>query len=304
MEIARLLVCRGSGTLTLLWTENQNLLGKKSLGQNSDSVLFGGLGIRNPRMACAVRALLYLYTGWPVEAEQQAALAAPGEHTYIAGLCARHQKQPEAAKEWFGKLGRHALLGPLGERTLQLLRSEVDPPLKQFRETVGKDRLWHLAAFVDLFDQACAGKLSPTGERLVGRLQDLEFEMLFSHCFAAATGQNITGRRVLSEAEEQQRQQEYRRRMAMRRERVERARKRMESQQVAKKAEDKPGKEPPPRDPKVKVLCPKCGVLVFVAESLRGKPARCVKCDGLFRVPHKQAETATNVGATHPGARK
>jgi len=299
-EVAKLLLCRGSDTFTLLWPESQNLLGKKVLEQGNDSLLFGGLGIHDLKMACAVRALLYLYTGWPVEAERCAAQAAPSEHAYIAGLCARHQTQSDAAKEWFQKLGKYALLGPLGERASQLLRSESDPPLKQYREAIEKDRLWKPFAFIDLFDQARTGKLSPTGERLVGRLQDLEFEMLFSHCFAVATGQNIAGRRVLSEAEDERRQQEYRRRMAQRRERIERTRKRVESQKTAQKVEKKTETQLPPREPKVKVLCPKCGVLVFVAESLRGKPARCIKCNSLFLVPHRQSEVPANTKSAYP----
>jgi uncharacterized Zn finger protein (UPF0148 family) len=224
-----------------------------------------------------------------VDACKFAALAGPPEHTYITGLCERHLGHADAAKEWFKKLGRHALFVPLGERIPKLMRAETEPPLKRFREIVERDKAWEPFAFVDLYEQTRAGRLSPLGEQLVCKLQLIEFEALFGHCFRIATGHSIDKHQVMSEAEEQRRMQEYRRRLTERREREERQRKVAEAKKNADTDQNKPRVPPPPRDPKVKVLCPKCGTLVYVAESLRGRPAQCVKCNTLFRVPQKKA---------------
>jgi hypothetical protein len=289
-EIAKLLMSRGSGAPPLQWAAHQNLLAKKTLDQIDDPFLFGGGEIRNCGMASTVRGLLYLYAGWPADACKFAALAGPPEHTYIAGLCERHLGHVDAAKEWFKKLGRHALFVPLGERIPKLMRTETEPPLKRFREIVELDKAWDPFAFLDLYEQTRAGRLSPLGEQLVCRLQLLEFEILFGHCFHIATGRSIDKRRVISEAEEQRRMLEYRRRLVERREREERQRKVTEAKKNAEADRNKPKVPPPPRDPKVKVLCPKCGTLVYVDESLRGRPAQCIKCNTLFRVPQKKAD--------------
>lgn len=287
-EIAKLLMSRGSGTLPLQWTAHPNLLAKKTLDQIDDPFLFGGAEIRDCGMASVVRGLLYLYAGWPAEACEIAALAGTPEHPYIAGLCERHLGHVDAARGWFKKLGRHAIFVPLGERVPKLMRTETEPPLKQFRETVELDKAWEPFAFVDLYELTRAGRLSPLGEQLVCTLQLLEFEALFGHCFRIATGRGIDKHRVMSEAEEQRRLQEYRRRLTERREREDRQRKMTEAKKNAEAKQNRPKVPPPPRDPKVKVLCPKCGTLVYVAESLRGRPAQCVKCDALFRVPQKK----------------
>ena len=300
-EIAKLLMSRGSGTPPLQWTAHQNLLAKKTLDQTDDPFLFGGAEIRNLGMASTVRGLLYLYAGWPAEACKFAALAGPPEHPYIAGLCERHLGHVGAAKEWFKKLGRHALFVPLGERVAKLLRTETEPPLKRFREIVELDKAWEPFAFVDLYEQTRAGRLSPLGEQLVCRLQLAEFETLFGYCFRSATGRSIDKHQVMSEAEEQRRLQEYRRRLTERREREERQRKVVEAKKAAKAEQNKPKEPPPPRNPKVKVLCPKCGTLVYVAESLRGKPAQCVKCAALFRVPQKKASDENAAKYVSPG---
>jgi hypothetical protein len=288
-EIAKLLMSRGSGTPPLQWTAHQNLLAKKTLDQTGDPFLFSGGEIRNLGMASTVRGLLYLYAGWPADACRFAAQAGPPEQMYIAGLCERHLGHVEAAKEWFKKLGRHAVFVPLGEWVQKLVRTETEPPLKLFRETVELAKAWEPFAFVDLYEQTRAGRLSPLGEQLVCRLQLIEFETLFGYCFRSATGRNIDKHRVMSEAEEQRRMQEYRRRLTERREREERQRKVVEAKKTAEAEQNKPKGPPPPCDPKVKVLCPKCGTLVYVAESLRGRPAQCMKCNALFRVPQKKA---------------
>ncbi len=294
-EIAKLLLSRGSGASPLQWAAHPNLLAKKTLDQVDNASLFGGVVIHDPPRAVAIRALLFLYTGWPDDALQFAGPAGDSERAYISGLAERHRHQTDAAKEWFQRLGKHSIFGSLLERARHLLRNEPDPALKRFREIIEMNEAWEPFAFIDLNEQARAGKLSPLGERIVCKLQDVEFELLFNHCYLAVTGRTILKRRIVSEADEARREQEYRRRMAERRDREERQRKMAETRKakelVAEKENTKPPAPPPdPGPPKVKIICPKCEAIVYTVENQRGKPCKCLKCGVLFLVPHKKTE--------------
>ena len=214
------------------------------------------------------------------------------KQTFITALAERHLAHTDPAKKWFQQLGPHALFTPLFERAQVMLRTESDPQIKRFRDIIEMNKAWEPFAFIDLYEQTRVGKLSPVGEQAVCKLQDLEFELIFNHCFVGATGCVILKHRVMSEADEQRREQEYRKRLVERRDREERQRKSAESKKALEAEIEKP-KAPaaPPPTPKTKVLCPKCGTLVYVDESLRGKPARCFKCNAAFLVPKKKPDS-------------
>lgn len=290
-EIAKLLMSRGTGIPALQYGSQQNLMAKKSLDAMDDTRLFGDLGIRDQRQATAVRALLYLYTGWAEVTIECAASAGGLEQAFISAVAERHLVHTDAAKKWLQKTEAALLFASIYERAQHALRSEGDSQIKRFRDILEMNKSWEPFAFVDLFEQARNGKLSPVGEQAVCKLQDIEFELVFSHCFLGATGRPILKRRIISEADEQRREQEYRRRMAERRDREERQRKAAEAKKVQEVSAVK-SKTPaaPPVVPKAKVLCPKCNTVVFVDEKLRGKAARCFKCNTAFRVPHKKAD--------------
>lgn len=295
-EIAKLLLSRGSGTSPMQWAAHPNLLAKKTLDQLDNTALFAGATVKDAPRAVAVRALLYLYTGWPDEAMQFAGPAGETEKAYINALAERHRHQADAAKEWFQKLGKQAIFGSLLERARQMLRNESDPALKRFREIIEMNEAWEPYAFNDLYERACAGKLSQVGERLVCKLQDAEFELLFNSCYLAAVGRTLLKPRGASEADEARREQEYRRRMAERRDREERQRRISEARKAkeiaAEKEKTRPSAPPPPEagPPKVKIICPKCEAIVYTAENQRGRPCKCVKCGVVFLVPHKKAD--------------
>lgn len=291
VEIAKLLMSRGTGIPSLQYGSQQNLMAKKSLDAMDNPRLFGDVGIRDPRQATAVRALLYLYTGWAEGAIECAAPAGGFEQAFISAIAERHLAHTDAAKKWLQKTEADLFFASIYERAQQMLRSEADSQVKRFRDILEMNKSWEPFAFVDLFEQARNGKLSPVGEQAVCKLQDIEFELILSHCFLGATGRAILKRRVISEADEQRREQEYRRRMAERRDREERQRKAAEAKKVQEATSAKP-KAPaaPPAVPKAKVLCPKCNTVVFVDEKLRGKAARCFKCNTAFRVPHKKTD--------------
>lgn len=298
-ETTQLLMSRGAGLPPLLWQEHQNPLAKKTLDSIQDAKLCGNAPLRDEAMAGAVRALLYLWTGWPTEASMYAQVAPQKEQMYIAALAERQLGHPAKAKELFQKMAGHEIYDSLTDFLIDQTKPENDPAIKRFRGIIELAHEWEAHAFIDLCEQARAGKVSPVGELVVRNLQAKEFELLFAHCYRAATGQDITKRRVMSEAEEQRREQEYRRRMAERRKANEkRSQKLTEAakQELEKldKAEpkSKPATAQPPKkaapDPRVKVLCPACGHLMFVPESGRGKRAECIKCRAAFLVPPKK----------------
>lgn len=309
-EITQLLMSRGAGLPPLLWQEHQNSLAKKSLDQIPDTKLCGEANFQNEAMAGAVRALLYLWTGWPAEAAMYAQAAPTREQLYIAALAERQLGHPAKAKEAFQKMAGHEVFNALSGYLLDQLKPENDPAIKRFRAIVELAREWEAHAFVDLFEQARAGKVSPVGELVVRNLQAREFELLFAHCFQAATGRSIVRRRVMSEAEEQRREQEYRRRMAERRKAnekrsqmlIETAKKELEKTDTADRPTAKPAPPPSPKkatpDPRVKILCPACGHLMFIPESGRGKRAECIKCRVAFLVPPRKETTPAGAASS------
>jgi hypothetical protein len=84
--IASLVFSRGRGVPPLQWTGRPNPLAARSLGELDDAKLFQRLGLANEAMASAVRALLYLWNGWPAEANQQVMTAPEAERNYIAAI--------------------------------------------------------------------------------------------------------------------------------------------------------------------------------------------------------------------------
>ncbi len=296
---------RGAGVPPLLWQEHQNQLAKKTLDAIQDARLCGGAAPQDEAMAGAVRALLYLWIGWPAEAAMYAQVAPAREQLYITALAERQLGHPAKAKEAFQKMAGHQVFNTLTDYLLDQLKLENDPAIKRFRGIVELAHEWEAHAFIDLFEQARAGKVSPIGELVIRNLQAREFELLFAHCFQAATGKNILKRRVMSEAEEQRREQEYRRRMAERRKANEKRTQKLTdpAKQELDKPElpGKPGTPPMPKkttsDPRVKILCPACGHLMFVPESGRGKRTECVKCRVAFLVPARKDPVPAGTGA-------
>jgi len=283
VEIAQLLMPHGSGRRPLQWQEQQNPLARKILDEVDDAKLFGGLAIKDEGMGAAVRSLLLLWSGWPGEANMLAQIAGPAERHYIPALCERQHAHRDRAKELFREMGGHPIYEPLGQYALQILRPEADEALQRVRDIIELNKEWEPHAFIDLYEQARTGDLSPVAWQLVGDLQTKEFELLFSYCYQEATGQSIVRRRVISEVEERKREAEYRHRMVVRQKKTQRA-----SQTRSEPRPTKQKTDAPRTEPKAKILCPQCEHMMFVPESARGKKSKCLKCDAIFLVPTKK----------------
>jgi len=283
VEIAKLLMPRGSRKPPLQWQEQRNPLANKVLDEIDDAKLFGGLAIKDEGMGAAVRSLLLLWAGWPGEANMLAQIAGPAERYYIGALCERQLTHSGRAKELFREMDGHPIYKPLGQYTLQAIRPDADEALRRVRDIIKFNEEWEPCAFIDLYEQARAGTLSPTTWHLVGDLQIKEFELLFSYCYQKATGQSIVRRRVISEAEEKKREAEYKRRMAERRKRTQQASRTRSEPEPAKQETD--ARKP---KSKAKILCPQCEHMMFVPESARGKKSKCLKCEAIFLVPTKK----------------
>ncbi len=292
-DMMQLLMCRGSGDPPLQWHEHQNTLAKRKLDEIEDARLFGSAGTRNEAVQATIRALLFLWTGWTDEANMLAQIAPAKERLYITALCARHRGKADMAKAAFKKMEGHSIFKPLAEQVLKVIRPDAEPSLKRFRDIAEQNKEWEPYAFIDLYEQARTGRLSQVAWQVVGQLQTNEFEFLFNHCFVALTGRSVFKRRVISEADEQRREQDYRRRMAERRKEAEKRSQRQmkEHQPPSKKETSEPTKPQRSPDPRAKILCPKCGQLLYLPESSRGRPAKCLKCSVVFLVPPKKPET-------------
>lgn len=306
-EVARILMSRGAQAPPLDWAEEPNPTAKRKLDIYEDGKLFDGVGIKDEIWAPAVRALMYLWTGWVNDALMHAEIIAGKEKLYICAICERQAGHADVAKKLLQQLQGHEVFAALAGHVQAITKNEKEGAIARFRDTVEQYGEWEPFLFADLCEQARANRLAAGGVELVRLLQVREFDLLFNHCYHGLTDQNVLKfRRKLSEDEERQREQEYRKRMADRRaardKRVARDPCPAKTDKAKDKTRDKndankPGVgvkiQPAKPDPRVKVQCPACGHLMFAPQSLRGKGIKCLKCKVLFKVPEKKEPAAT-----------
>jgi hypothetical protein len=279
-EIATLLLLRGAGTPPLEWGKQKIRHAKQVLDTSDDICLFRREGLSSGAMGAAVRSLLYLLNGWTDAAESKALDAPMLEQAYAMSLCARHQADPETAKTFLQRIEEHSIGRSLVQFAMKTLSGSKEPPIKRFTGIVEMGGTWEAFAFVDLYEQARAGKLSPSAYDAVCRIQFHEFTLLFAHCFKAAVG----NRPVLQTKEEM----EAKKRAAAKRLASKPKPKRHAPVSLSPSAKAKIKNEPVVSSAPVRVRCPRCRNILTVPGTLCGKTAQCIKCQTLFAVPHRK----------------
>lgn len=274
------------------WKDNGHLGAKKVLDEVDDLPLLGVEQLTDASMAAAVRAMLFLWSGWPGDCVMCSQTAPVPERTYLAALCERHQGHFAEAKGLFKLLEDHPVYQPLAESALATIGLTGEPTLQRLREMLRMDTRWEPYLFCDAVANALAGKARGQAEALLRKIQCLEFELLFKFCYERATGQKISYRNRVDSNDAQKRAAERERRIREEKRRREEKRKREEA--MAKKPEPSGPKAKPEvtrspttadGTPLVSISCPKCGHAQQVPAASRGKPARCKSCNAPFLVP-------------------
>lgn len=279
-KITTLLLSRGSGVPPLDWRMGTRRETKAELDAIDDATLFGGTRVVAEDKAMAVRALLYLWSGWIDDCRMYAVGAAAEEQHFLIGLCERQLGHVDAAKAAFRQFSDHPIYASLRVRAAKMVGTAVDAALGRFMGIVEIGEAWEPFAFVDLCEQTRAGTLSQATTLIVRSLQCIEFEQLFGHVYEGATGQHIF--EVKRAARNAQR--------VCKRKPVA-GKKELPKLDEPARPEGRAAHEPDGAGlgstTNVDVKCPKCRHTIRVAGSDRGKPVRCGKCGTPFMIPTK-----------------
>lgn len=273
------------------WHTHPARYAKDKLDRLEDTDLLGGSApAGGSKMVSGLRALLYLWNGWPTEAAMFAPKAPDLERRYILGLRERQLGLADKAKATFEGL-THPIFPELRQAALAAMDQGTDPILVRYREFLNLYGKWEPKLFVDLVEAGRSDRLSEEAHAVARLIQVREFELLFRHCYQQATAQAI--RRPQPEQPEDEMAQRKR----IRKMRENRRReggggvapsKAGSSDKSAPTAHVKPKDASADATPQhVTVGCPKCGHVGSYPGSARGKKAKCSECAAVFTLPSK-----------------
>jgi len=286
-DVANVLMLRGAELPPLQWHDKPNRAAKQMLlGIKTDAALLRQNPLANDAMGRAVRAALYLWNGWLEDCMACAQEAPSTEQYYFSALCERHSGRPNDCKTVMQQVDVHPIYAPLCAYAVEKMGLATDPPLKRIKGLLELGETWEPFAFVDLYEQARAGKLCSPTEQIVRSLQCREFELLFAHCYEVATGQKLPEEEVAGPA--------VRRRSKPRsRQRPHRSPVR-DSAAPNSKTDSTPNPGAKGKEPRVGIECPKCAYKMVFPESCRGSKNNCAKCGTVFIIPQRSMPAASS----------
>lgn len=275
-DITALWQQRGAALPPLQLQEGANVAAKAMLDDIiSDVVLLQTKNIAEPQMTSAVRGLIYLWNGWLDECAACAEEAPEPEQHYLNGIVARQIGDPEAARHAFAQFDDHPIYAKLAREAHVTLGTPNDAALAQFKTQLDSAGTWDPIAFIEIYEQCRACKLSVGVERMVRGFQCREIELLMVHCLQTALGDRLPRVSPISNDAETRREQR-------RSQQVSEAQRRKHT--IAPPARTKSPTVTIPKPTLFKVKCPKCAVTLQVPTDQRGKKTTCGKCKSAFLV--------------------
>lgn len=143
--------------------------------------LFAPAPVRQREMAEACLAGLWLYADDLDRSHRISQGLHDREGSYWHGIMHRREGDYSNAKYWFRRVGGHPIHEALGGRARRLAGAAGGAPgFLQARAS------WDPAAFVDLCEDACAGRNGAA--ELCRKIQQQEWHLLFDYCYRRAVG--------------------------------------------------------------------------------------------------------------------
>lgn len=288
-DIANALMLRGVGIPPLHWHDKPIRAGKDLLDQLEDDNLFKPHKIVDESMASAVRAMLYLWNGFPGDCDMYSPAAPESEQWYFKTFIQRQAGNTNDAKISLRNIDQHPIYAPLKDFALEIIGLGTAKPLKRFKDIVELCEEWEPYAFMDIYEEVRLGKHCSSTDETIRSIQCREFELLFIHCFEKATGQ-LLPQPTLEE------KRPPKRKPAPKSTRRHRPTPTPESKKKSDKPKDA-AKKPAPiprRSPGgIGIQCPKCQQLDMVPKESRGAKHRCTKCGVAYKIPDKKPAPTT-----------
>jgi hypothetical protein len=145
--------------------------------------LFAPAPVRQREMAQACLAGLWLYADDLDRSHRISQGLHDREGSYWHGIMHRREGDYSNAKYWFRRVGGHPIHEALGGRARRLAGAAGEAP-----EFLQARASWDPAAFVDLCEDACAGRNGAA--ELCRKIQQLEWHLLFDYCYRRAVGRS------------------------------------------------------------------------------------------------------------------
>jgi len=147
--------------------------------------LFAGQKIVDESAARCCQSALWLLHDFLDESHTISQELETVDGSYWHGIMHRREPDYGNAKYWFRRVGEHPIFEPLAEQARQLASAsaaELPPPAK-FLLT---QKTWDPYRFIDLCE-ALARRTDEQAELLARRIARAEWDLLFEHCYGAAT---------------------------------------------------------------------------------------------------------------------
>ncbi len=275
-EVSNILMLRGTSLPPLCLADHPHTQAGDKIDEMADDKLFGVAQISHADMAMAIRSLLFVRCGLLSEGSMFAMMAPKAEADFICGLVERNLGHKDRAKSHFQKVQEHPVYQTLHKEAMALLKSSMDKRLTRFHGILELHGDWEPYAFIDVYDEAMSGQMSSASEETVRKIQAIEFNALFLHCYQQLMGIDAKKAEIKHTSEAPRRRPVPTRKPAPAPAPTPAATSKPAASDAA------PAKAP---SSDVRVGCPKCKTIQTFDASQRGNKVQCTKCNVAFTVP-------------------
>ena len=150
------------------------------LRELNTAAIFSDRQVTDRDMAACCLSALWLRHNFLEESHKISQDIGTATGSYWHGIMHRREPDFSNAKYWFRRVGEHTIWPDLNEQ----VKSLVEPqPLDDSSQYLAGQSDWDAFRFVDLCQASIAGRAN---ESLCRQIAELEWQMLFDHCYRRA----------------------------------------------------------------------------------------------------------------------